>query len=89
MIDLLGALAKTMVAHDVELTIELTRPDLGVVGFQASISKWPHDRHAVGRSHDIERAVMFALRLWGNGQCGVWDEDDEADGGRRATVGKR
>lgn len=89
MSDLLGALAKTMITEDIELTVQLIRPDLDVVGFQASVSKWPHDRHAIGRSHDLGRSIMFALRLWGNGQCGVWDEDDEADGGRRATVGKR
>ncbi len=83
------ALKKVMVDEGVELTLQPTRPDLDVVEFQASISKWPHEIHAIGRSSDPERAVLFALRLWGNGQHGVWDEDDETDGGAHATVGRR
>ena len=87
--DLISDLRQLMTDDDVELTITPTHPDLDVIEFQASISVWPHVKHAIGRSGSINRAVSFAMKLWKDGKYGVWDEEDEADGGVSAAIGRR
>ena len=74
---MLKEIEKALRASDCQLTIEATHPDLGVIGFQVTISKWPHEKHAIGRSRDLKNAIRYALRMWERRRFQVWDDEDQ------------
>ncbi len=62
---------------DCEMTITPTAPDLGVKAFQVALSRWPHERHAIGRARKLDRAIELAVKQWRAGRFEVLDEEDD------------